>query len=213
MLMQALSHASISMTDEVGRKDDLLTAMRIVPVRRGGRRVYGRVLRLGERDDGRRVHLRPSDSFTLSGKKLVQLEMIDSYFRPDASGYAPVTDTVWTWFTVIKAGGSPGGRYVLAAARRLDAAHRRLKRVLQLRGELEAATESTSGPAIRAQVFELFGEVEALVIALHRSVGMILNAPTVFERDPYLAPWRGGTLRCRRLETPSSTSTNARSAR
>lgn len=177
VLMQALSYAGLAMTDEVGRKDDLLTLMRIVPVRRKRRHVYGRVLRYREKDDGRRVHLRPGDIFTLSGKKLVQLDVIDSYFRPDELGYAPLTDTVWTWFHIVRATGTPGGRYVLSAARRLDTAHRRLRRIIELRRELQAASASTPGPHVRAHAFELIGEVEALVVTLNRAVDMVVVAP------------------------------------
>lgn len=178
VLMTAVSHASLAITSEVGRKDDLLTAMRVIPTRRSKGHVYGRVLRYGEKDTGRRVHLRPGDNFTLSGKKITTLDLVDSWARPQEFGYAPITDTVWTWFTIVHIPDSEARRYVLAVARRLDSAHRRFVRVRQLREEIGAMTEQDPGPRIRALLFELIGEMESAVVAIGRAVDMVAGAPS-----------------------------------
>lgn len=180
VLMTALSHASLNLTAEVGRRDDMLTAMRIVPVRRIRGHVYGRVLRFGEKDDGRRVHLRPGDSFTLSGRRIVQLDQIDTYAKPGPSGYAPLTDTIWTWFEIIRIGDTEVSRYVLAAARRLDAASRGFDGVQALLKEVRKLGRETAGPRIRERIFELIGQVETAIISLARAVDMAVEAPANF---------------------------------
>jgi hypothetical protein len=178
LLMTALSHAGLAMTEEVGRKDDLLTAMRIVPVERRGNHVFGRVLGFGEQDHGRRVHLRPEDSFTLSGKGIAQLDLIDSHSRPDETGYAPLADTVWTWLRIVRFSDEGQFRYVIAAARRLDSAQRAFRRVATLRSDLEQLLENNAwGVLLRATTAELVGEIEAAVIALARAINMITAAP------------------------------------
>src|SRR4051794_37035384 len=49
-----ISHLSVNSTGEVGRTDDYLTGMRVVPVRQEGNVIFGRSLRRGEQDTGAR---------------------------------------------------------------------------------------------------------------------------------------------------------------
>lgn len=161
--------------------------MRVVPVRREGNRVLGRVLGYHEKDDGRRVHLRPGDQFTLSGKSIAQLDLVDSYSRPDESGYAPLSDTVWTWIRISGLRDEGQVRYLTAAARRLDSAHRAFRRIAALRDELEEFLQQNAwGPKIRAVTATLIGEVETAVIALWRAVDMVNAVPQNLktEREP-----------------------------
>jgi len=178
ILMTAISHAALAMTDEVGRRDDLLTSMRVIPVERQGNHIFGRVLGFEEEDDGRRVHLRPGDSLTLSGKAIAQLELVDSHSRPDETGYAPLADTVWTWLRIARFTDEGQARYLVAAARRLDSAERAFRRVATSRQELEKLLEEDAlGPKIRVATATLIGEVETAVIAFGRAVDMVAAIP------------------------------------
>ena len=57
ILTERIEGVGISLTPEVGRKDDLLTWLRLVPDGREGSTVYGRTLRRGEIDTGEPVNL------------------------------------------------------------------------------------------------------------------------------------------------------------
>jgi hypothetical protein len=175
VLMQVVSHVGIHVTPEVGRKDDLVTAMQIVPVRREGTVVYATTLRNGEEEPGTRVHLRPGDSLTFEpGSVTVELEAIDAQAERGPDGYAPLTNSLWTWLVI---GPRPGTeikhRYLLAAARRLDAAHRAWRRAGIAR---ERAQEALAGPQLRSATFELIADIELAIIALARVIDMVNKA-------------------------------------
>jgi hypothetical protein len=168
VVMEALSHASINTTPEVGDVTGFLFGLRIVETRREGGTVYARTLRLGEVDDGSRVHVAPGESVTLEAIT-VELDYLDSLQEPSESGYVPLTPVLATWYSCgthdpVKV------RYLLAAARRLDEANRRLIDVGQHRSAL--AADGLAGPAIRHHLNALIGGVESAVIALGRAVDM-----------------------------------------
>ena len=171
-----VSHLSVNSTGEVGRTDDYLTGMRVVPVRQEGNVIYGRSLRRGEQDTGARIHVGPDDELRFDeGSITLELDAIDDVERQGRTGYVPIMPALWTWF---HAGGSHDPakvRYLLAAARRLDAAAQRVAEIEELRSELEGLAGQAL--ALRRTVFRLVGAVESAVIALGRGCDMVTRAP------------------------------------
>ncbi|WP_345384856.1 hypothetical protein [Pseudonocardia yuanmonensis] len=177
VMMTAIAAVSVNQTEEVGRVDDLLTWARAVPVRREGNTVFARTLTHGEPDEGHRVHVRPGDQLSFEqGTIVIELDAID---EKEAAGvaegeYVPITPVLWTWMSV--GGGHDQGkvRYLLAAARRLDAANVLLADVEKRRQEL--AREDLTGPVIRRGLFGLIAAVELAVVAVGRVCDMIDKA-------------------------------------
>jgi hypothetical protein len=168
VVMEALSHVSMHTSPEVGDVTGFLFGLRIVETRREGGTVYARTLRLGEVDDGSRVHVAPGESVTIEAIT-VELDYLDSLQEPSESGYVPLTPVLATWYSC--GSHDPAKvRYLLAAARRLDEANRRLIDVEQHRNALGA--DGLAGPAVRRHANALVGGVESAVIALGRAVDM-----------------------------------------
>ena len=170
-----ISHASLNSTGEVGRTDDYLTGMRVVPDRQEASVIYGRSLRRGEQDTGARIHVGPDDEVRFeAGAITLELDAIDDVERQGRTGYVPVTPALWTWFQV-GAHDPVKARYLLAAARRLDAAAQRFAEIEELSSELG----NLAGQALdlRRTVFRLVGAVESAVIALGRGCDMVAQAP------------------------------------
>lgn len=180
VVMTAITAISVNQTEEVGRVDDLLTCARVVPVRREGNTVFARTLKHGEPDDGRRVHLRPGDQLTFKqGAVVIELDAID---EKEAAGtaegeYVPITPVLWTWMSVGGEHDQGKVRYLLAAARRLDAANVLLADVQQRRHDLNQ--EDLTGPVIRRRLFGLIAAVELAVVAVGRVCDMIDKAGTL----------------------------------
>jgi DNA-binding transcriptional ArsR family regulator len=137
VVMTALAAVGHHLTEEVGRIDDLVTSARIVPVRREGNKVFARTLNYGELDDGDRVHVRPGDELIFEeGSVVLELEAIDakeSSCRAEDE-YVPITPVLWSWLVCGGVHDEAKARYLLAAARRLDAASVLLAEVERLRG-------------------------------------------------------------------------------
>jgi len=113
------------------------------------------------------------------GAVVVEIEWIDQQFPPDEDGYASLAITLWTWLSV----GPPPGtayenlvRYLLAAARRLDLAHRQFQRI---RRDLDELGNLPPGPQTRRAVFDIVGEIEMAVVALSRAVDMATKLPNL----------------------------------
>jgi hypothetical protein len=182
VVMQALSHIGINTNPEVGDVTGFLFGLRIVETRRERGTVYARTLKLGEVDDGSRVHVAPGEQVTLeAGAITVELDYLDSLEEPSESGYVSLTPVLATWYSV-----GPHDptkvRYLLAAARRLDEANRRLIDVEQHRKAL--GDDGLAGPAIRRHVNALIGGVESAVIALGRAVDMVDRARRLIGATP-----------------------------
>jgi hypothetical protein len=158
--------------------DDVLVAVRVVPAGREGLRVLGRALRLGEVDTGEPIAFHPYAGEELhfpSGSIQVRLEDIDSRSTASPDGYAPVANSLWTWLSI----GAPTDpslfRFLLAAARRLDAAHSLCCDVLT---ELEDKGESFIWA--RDRVFSALGYAELMCVAFSRAIEMIHSIPAQF---------------------------------
>jgi hypothetical protein len=188
VVMTALSHVGHHLTAEVGRTDDFLIGARIVPVRREANRVFARTLRRDEQDNGDRVHVRPGDQVTFEeGAVVVELDTIDNAEAaayPDAR-YVPLTPALWAWFLFgerdpVKV------RYVLAAARRLDAASTLFEEVERRISELRQ--DGQAGPVIRRSFFGLVSAVEAAVVSLGRVCDMVVRASSLIGATTTVPP-------------------------
>jgi hypothetical protein len=115
------------------------------------------------------VHVRPGDELVFKeGSIVLELEAIDA---KEPSGraegeYVPITPVLWSWLAFGGVHDEAKMRYLLVAARRLDAANVLLADVERLRGEL--TQENLSGPIIRRVLFGLVAAVELAVIAAIR---------------------------------------------
>lgn len=165
-------------TSEVGRVDDLVTWVRVVLDRREAGIVYGRTLREGERDDGRRIHVRPGEQFVFEpGALQVTLDEIDRREPATETGHVNLAPVIWAWLQFAPPT-ADSIRYVLAAARRLDAANRLLLSVQQARERLSADAKSgtVAGPVLRRHFADMLSSVEMLVVALGRVTDMVCSA-------------------------------------
>ena len=84
------------------RQDEPLVLGRLVPVRREGKKVFARTLRYGEEDTGEAVHLEAGDQLIVAkGDFSINSRQIDEQSVPGLGGYAPVANTVYTWYNII----------------------------------------------------------------------------------------------------------------
>ena len=156
-----------------GAKDqssgELLATGRLVPDGRDGNTVYARSLRPGEEDTGEGVHLDAGDRLVIrAGGLSFDSDEIDAQSEQGLGGYAPVSNTVWTWYRIV---GEQLGYFLLffSLARRLDSAHALWASTIE---ELERAREEDGIPR-RARVFKALSTAEVTLIALHRGITMI----------------------------------------
>jgi hypothetical protein len=167
----------VSLTPEVGA-NDALVGVRVVPAGRDGKRVFGRTLAGGEPDSGEPVSFYPyrgEELHFLPGSIQIFLQDVDRGNQPGSDGYAPVSNTLWTWLTF----GSPPDpalfRFLFAAARRLDTAHSLCV------DALEALTDRPE-PFIKARQrpFGALGIAELMCVALERATDMLQGIPARF---------------------------------
>lgn len=175
VLTKAVPAIGLFTTPEVGRKDDLLFWVRILPDGRDGSTVYGRTLHPAESDDGQAVQLRPGDCFTFrKGSLSLAIETIDNAVAvPFEDGYAPITNTLWTWLFFCSSIGvnipEDSFRFLLATGRRLDASYRMLRLV---RAELNELQTLEDGILVRNLIYEIIGTIEMAIVALNRALQM-----------------------------------------
>ena len=106
------------------RQDEPLVLGRLVPVRREGKKVFARTLRHGEEDTGEAVHLEAGDQLIVAkGDFSINSRQIDEQSVPGLGGYAPVANTVYTWYNIIGGGTLEFYLFFFSLARRIDAAH------------------------------------------------------------------------------------------
>jgi|GEM_PF-2522888 len=178
-VLKAISHISINLNDVVGDKKGFLLGLRVIPIRRESGKIIVRTLRYDEVDNGERVHLKPGESMNFEvGSILLDLEHVDRLETATSSGHVPLTPVLSNWFLTMREQPEPGWfRYLFSAARRMDAANLLFIEVQRRREEL--ANPDIAGPMIRRSSYELIGAVEMAIIALARSVDMVVNANTL----------------------------------
>ncbi len=124
---------SFNLSSQVGA-DDLLLWVPVVPDGRDGRIVYARTLRTGESNPNVPVAFDPEAGETLQfrpGSIEISILDVDRYAQHDSDGFAPISNTLWTWLSI----GTPLSTrlyyHLLAAGRRLDGTHSLLRTVLE----------------------------------------------------------------------------------
>ena len=158
---------------------EFLTSGRIVPVRREGNKVFVRTLRQGEEDAGEAVNVRAGDRVIFEpGALSIDSRQIDDQSTEGLGGYAPVANTVWTWYRIV---GEEVGFFVFffALARRVDAAHALWALAIQ---ERERAKEEGAIPR-RTGFLNALASAEVAIIALHRGFAMVYSLVDRFELD------------------------------
>ena len=155
-------------TDQ-GSVGELLTVGRLVPAGRDGNKVFARMLRPGEEDSGEAVRIEAGDQLVIPpGGLSFDSREIDAQSPKGLGGYAPVANSVWTWyqFAPVRQGFF---LHLFSLARRIDSAHALWALVAQEREE--AAKEQ--GIARRSKYFSALAVAEVTVIALYRGVVMV----------------------------------------
>ena len=172
-----VTYISINLGPQVG-VNDFLVGLRVVPAGREGNRVYGRTLNHGEPDSGEGISLKVGETLEFPpGSVSVTMADVDRYSEPGDDGYAPVTNTVWTWLQFPpRAQDGVFVNYLLAAARRLDSAHARCC------GALNGLTKIPNDMGFRARetMFGALGEAESMCVALNRAIRMMVQAHETF---------------------------------
>ncbi len=166
------------MTEEIGKgtEGELLYTGRLVPAGREGNKVFARALLLGEEDTGEGVNVRAGEQLIIRAGGLVfNLKQIDAQSPKGLGGYAPIANTVWTWYSIT---GEKVGffLYLFALARRLDATHALWELGIQERDK----ARSEDGVSRRLGFFRALSEAEVAIITLHRGLDMLLHIEKVF---------------------------------
>ncbi len=174
----SLSHISLNASGEVGANDAIFW-VRIVPDGRDGNVVRGRTLRRDETDDGRRVPLRPGDTFEVpQGSVVVELGAIDDLYRtidperPEGS----LATALRVWFGISTGGTVSVPRIVVAAAHRHDAAGHLLGAAARLRRTLAADAGVLGRAQLLVKIDELIHLTQEGLVALGRCVALITRA-------------------------------------
>ena len=180
LTVDPITYISINLGPIVG-EGDFLAGVRVVPAGRNGNKVYGRSLNHGEPDSGEGILIKTNEILEFpAGSISVTMADVDRYSKPEADGYAPVTNTVWTWLAIPPhEDDQTFVNYLLAVARRLDAAHAHCTRALRFLTD----PPNEKGFRAREAMFNALGDAESMCIALSRAIRMIDQA-----RDTISAP-------------------------
>lgn len=172
MTAKPITYISLNLGPSVGATD-FIVGIRVVPDGRKGNEVYGRTLNAGELDNDEGILLNVGDKLIYSeGSVKVTLEDVDRYADAQIDGYAPVSNTVWTWLQIPPHSSEVFFHYMLATARRLDQAHALCVQVLE---ELDGL-QMEHGIPRRTQAFNALANAESMCLALSRAISMISHA-------------------------------------
>lgn len=110
-----------------------------------------------------------------AGGPVISSDEIDALSPKGYGGYAPVANSVWTWYRIM---GEQVGffLFLFALARRLDAAHAAWELAMRERGN----ARNMGAIARRIGFFRALSEAEVTIIALHRAMNMLLQFDRVF---------------------------------
>ena len=161
----------------MGPDDQFLHFGRVVPAGSDENAVYMRSLRPGEEDTGEAVHVPAGKRLVIkAGDLSFSSDEIDARSPKGRGGYAPVADTIWTWYRMVGAEDQSLLMLLLAAARRLDATH------VFWSATMDALDESRTAAGIerRAILFRALAMAEVTVISLSRVVEMLYRLEREF---------------------------------
>lgn len=154
----------------LGPDEEFLLLGRLVPAGSDENTVFARTLRPGEEDTGAAVEVPPGKQLAIrAGDLSFDSDEIDARNPKGRGGYAPVADTLWTWYRLAGAEDPSFLMMVLAAARRLDATHVFWSSTMDALEE--AAT--TAGIDRRTTLFRALAMAEVTVISLSRCVQIL----------------------------------------
>lgn len=156
--------------------NELLTIGRVLPVRREGNKVFVRTLRYGEEDTGESVQLQAGEQLVFEpGAFVIDSRQIDAQSPKGFGGYAPVANTVWTWYQIVpeKLGFF---LFIFSLARRIDAAHNLWASAIQARNK----AREEGGIPRRSGFFNELAMAEVAIIALHRGIEMVYSLIDAF---------------------------------
>ena len=181
MTIGPVTHISINLGPTIGETDSL-AGVRVVPAGRNGARVYGRTLNRGEPDSGQGISLEGGETLEFpAGSISVTMADVDRYSKQGADGYAPVTNTIWSWLAIPPhEDDRTFVNYLLAAGRRLDKAHAHCTSALRV------LTDPPEGMGVKAREarFDALGDAESMCVALSRAVRMIGRARDTVSAQP-----------------------------
>ena len=175
------------MTDETPDREsggEHLLSARIVPVRREGNKVFVRTLRHDEEDTGEGVDIRAGDNLIFAaGDLTINSRQMDAQSKQGLGGYAPVANTVWTWYQII---GEEAGFFIyfFALARRTDAAHALWALAIQERDK----AKQEGAISQRIGFLNAMATAEVAIIALHRGFTMVSSLGDKFQLDVDVPP-------------------------
>lgn len=172
MAIGPVTYIKIALGPTVGEKD-FLAGVRVVPDGRNGNIVYGRTLSCGEPDSGQGISLEVGETLEFPGGSIsVTMADVDRYSKAGSDGYAPVTNTIWSWLAIPPHDDQTFVNYLLAAGRRMDQAHTHCTRALGILTDLPEGMDLQT----REKLFAALGNAESMCVALNRAVRMIDRA-------------------------------------
>lgn len=169
-------YISLNRTSQVGAADQFVS-VRVVPDGRDGKTVFARTLHPGEIDIDEPVMFSPARGESLVFRKDSRIRIVD-VDRPanaDETGYASVTNTVWTWLRMGGKATPQQFRFALATGRRLDGSHLAFLALISALRELNGSEAKQ-----RIHAFRAIAAAEVLVVSLNRAVDIISKCPGQF---------------------------------
>lgn len=169
-------YVSLNRTSQVGTADHFV-AVRVVPDGRNGKTLFARTLHPEEVDQDQPVIFSPAlgERLVLRKECRVRIQDVDRLVTPDETGYAPVTNTVWTWLHLSGKATPQQFQFALAASRRLDGCHTSLTALISALRELNGSEAKQ-----RTHSFRAIAMGEILVVCLHRAIAMTVRCPNQF---------------------------------
>ena len=173
MAIGPIKYISINLGPKIG-ENDFLASVRVVPAGKSGNKVYGRTLNQREPDSDEGILVEAGETLEFpAGSISVTMAHVDQYSKPEANGYAPVANTVWSWLAIPPhENDQTFVNYLLSAARRLDAANTHCSGVLRYLAD----PPNEKGFRAREATFDALGEAESMCIALNRAIRMVDQA-------------------------------------
>ena len=162
----------------LGPENELLYVGRVVPAGSDEKTVFARSLRPGEEDSGEVLNVPAGKQLVFrAGDLSFSSDEIDARSPKGRGGYAPVSNTIWTWYRMVGAEDQSLLMLLLAAARRLDATH------VFWTATMDALEQSgtLAGIERRSTLFRALAMAEVTVISLSRAVEMIHRLEEEFQ--------------------------------
>ncbi len=155
----SVRYVSMNRTSQVGAADHFVS-VRVVPDGRDGTTVFARTLHPGEVDLDEPVVFSPALGERLVFRKecRIRIRDVDRLVKSDETGYASVTNTMWTWLHLSGKATPQQVRFALATARRLDGTHLSLATLISALRELHTLSVPIEVPRLLVSMREYLVE-------------------------------------------------------